>query len=104
MTPEHVLCMDGRLRTVLTEMMPRLQAEEALLLSNMVGIGTATIEKKERAKMWRKLARIAQGVRRREPVPLEADPKVYAQRLAALGLNVVVQEKLPDGTIREVAE
>lgn len=97
--------MDGRLRTALAEMMPRLQSEEGLMLANMVGIGTATIEKRERAKMWRRLARIAKGGRAvHKAEPLSADPMHHAQRLAALGLSVVVQEKGADGTVREVTE
>lgn len=97
--------MDGRLRTVLAEMMPRLQAEEALLGANVVGIGTGSIEKRDRAKLWRKLARLASGKPRpRRAEPLNPDPMYHAQRLAALGLNVVVQQKLPDGSVREVTE
>lgn len=97
--------MDGVYVTVLAKMLPRLQAEESLMLAQMVAVGTANVEKKERARIWKRLVKRARGdqavERKREP--LSADAKDHARRLMELGLPVTVQEKLPDGSIREVA-
>jgi hypothetical protein len=100
LTPDVVLDMDGAMRSALMLMLPRLQAEEALLGVNVVGIGSATFEQKERAKLWRRLVKAASGPRRARSVVPQSAQQV-ADRLAAIGLNVVVEERQADGSTRE---
>lgn len=84
-------------------MMPRIQAEETAMLVNAIAAGTATMDKKDRAKYTRRLNRQMQPAkRRRGQAVAPKSARDFAEAVAAkTGLPMIVQHRNAAGELVE---
>ena len=74
-------------------MMPVLQAQESLVRSTEIAVGTANLKKSDRNRIRRRWERLARGPRGHGDVRKPKSQEEHGALLASLGIQTVAVEK-----------